>query len=274
MSIGDEMKTVKKDKLEYLVFENLSDLGIKHCFSTRYGGVSNGCYSSLNLAFRDDNPENVRKNYDIICSAIGVDSHNTFWTKQVHEDNIIVASEQDRGKGLYRERTVPEGYDAVITDVPNVVLTGFSADCVLIYFYDKTNKAIGIAHSGWRGTVKAIGAKVVKKLGEVYGTKADELICGIAPAIGVDCFQVDEPVVTAFRNAFDFVEEYIFPDKENRDRWFIDLHGVNEQILIEAGVSRENIENSRICTKCDPNRFFSHRVMGNERGSLAGLISL
>jgi hypothetical protein len=267
------LKTIKKGELEYLVFESFEKEGIRHCFSTRYGGVSEGVHSSMNLGFRQDKRENVVKNYDIICSAIGVDSHNTYWTRQVHEDNILIATGEDRGKGLYRER-IADGYDALITNELDIVLTGFSADCVLIYYYDRVKKVIGIAHSGWRGTVMGIGAKVVAKMQEVYLCNTEDIICGIAPSIGGCCFQVDEPVVTAFKEAYDWADNVISEDKQNSDRWYIDLHSANEEILVRAGISRENIENSRICTRCAPERFFSHRAMGNDRGSMAGLISL
>lgn len=265
------MKTIKKDKLEYLVFENMPD--VKHCFSTRFGGVSTGCHSSMNLGWRKDTKENVIENYNIICSAIGVKAENTVWTRQVHTDNILRVTSKDRGKGLFKERQ-ENGYDAVMTNEKDVVLVGFSADCVLIYFYDKVKKAIAIAHSGWRGTVLGIGGKVVKKMTEEFGSNPQDIVCGIAPAIGYDHFQVDIPVVTAFRQAYSWADDYIRPDENTAQRWFIDLHGVNERILTEAGIKAENIENSRICTQCDPERFFSHRVMGNDRGTLAGFICL
>ena len=265
------MKTIKKDKLEYLVFENMPE--IKHCFSTRYGGVSEGAFSSMNLAWREDKKENVLKNYDILCNAIGVKAENTVWTRQVHTDNILRVTAEDRGKGLFKERQ-EDGYDAIMTNEKDVVLVGFSADCVLIYFYDKVKNAIAIAHSGWRGTVLGIGGKVVKRMKEEFGSNPEDIVCGIAPAIGVDHFQVDIPVVTAFRQAYDWADKFIYPDENMAERWFIDLHSINEEILVNEGIKRENIENSRICTQCDPDRFFSHRVMGAKRGTLAGYMSL
>lgn len=265
------MELVKKGNIEYYVFNNLK--GVKHCFSTRKGGVSEGCYESMNLVWREDKAENVIENYRLICNAIGCDSHNTVWTRQIHTDRIINVTEADRGKGLFRDREL-EGYDGVITNCKDVVLTGFSADCVLVYFYDPVKKVIGICHSGWRGTVLAIGAKTVAKMEKDYGCNTNDIICGIAPAIGKCCFQVDQPVVDAFRKSFDWADNFIEIDKENEGHYYVDLHGVNEEILVRAGILRENIENSRICTMCHPDKFYSHRIMGNERGSMAGFISL
>jgi hypothetical protein len=265
------MKLQEKNGVKYFTFDKLSEL--RHCFSTRVGGVSSGCYDSLNLAFREDKRENVVENYNRICKAIGVDSENTVWTRQVHTANVLRVDESDRGKGLFTERQ-QDGYDAVITNCKDVVLTGFSADCALIFFYDKENQAVGIAHSGWRGTVLEMGAVTVKAMEREFGTRAESLICGIAPAIAKCCFQVDAPVRDEFVQKLAWSERYITVDNENEGKFYIDLHSINEEILVNAGVKRENIENSRICTRCHPELFYSHRLMGNERGSLAGMISL
>lgn len=271
MLFGDEMELIKKGKLEYYRFDKLKNL--RHCFSTRLGGVSEGCYSSLNLGFRNDEITNVIENYRIICNAIGCDYRTTVWTRQVHEDNILDVTEKDCGKGLLKPRQI-EGYDGVITNCKNVTLVGFSADCVLIYFYDPVKEVIAISHSGWRGTVKSIGSKTVDKMVRDYGCDVKNIICCISPAIGKCHFQVDAPVVDVFKEKYDWVNEYIEPDNENKGKYYMDLHGINERILLNCGILADNIENSRICTMCDTEKFFSHRLMGNERGSMAGFLSL
>ena len=265
------MKLNKKNGVEYFSFDKLE--GIRHCFSTRIGGVSEGCYESLNLGFRSDKRENVEENYERICSAIGVKKENTVWTRQVHTDNVLRVYEKDRGIGLYTERP-EEGYDAVVTDCKYVVLTGFSADCVLIFFYDAENGAVGMAHSGWRGTVLEIGRKTVETMKREFDTRVEELVCCIAPAIGKCCFQVSADVVEEFLKKLPWSEAYIEADNENEGKFYVDLHEINERILINCGVKADNIENSRFCTKCHPELFYSHRLMGNERGSMAGMISL
>lgn len=265
------MKLIKKGDVEYYVFEKLHR--VKHCFSTRKGGVSEGCYATMNLGWREDKHENVIENYRRICRAIGCDCRNTVWTRQIHTDRILNITEADRGKGLFLERD-KDGYDGIITKCKDIVLTGFSADCVLIFFYDPCKEVIAICHSGWRGTVLSIGARTVDKMVSDYGCKRENIICGISPAIGKCCFQVDEPVVKAFREAFEWADNFIEKDTENKGHYYIDLHGVNEEILVNAGILRDNIENSRMCTMCHPDMFYSHRLMGNERGSMAGFISL
>ena len=265
------MDLIKKGKLEYYQFQNMK--GLRHCFSTRFGGVSEDCYASLNLGFRNDEITNVIENYRIICNAIGCDYRSTVWTRQVHGDRILDVTEADCGKGLLKPRQI-EGYDGIVTNCPNVTLVGFSADCVLLYFYDPVKKVIAISHSGWRGTVKSIGSKTVDKMADDYGCDRNNILVGISPAIGKCHFHVDTPVVDAFKTEYGWIDEFIENDTENDGKFYMDLHGINEKILINAGIKKENIENSRICTMCDTERFYSHRLMGDARGSMAGLISL
>ena len=267
------MKINKKDNLKYYTFENIEKTNIvKHCFSTKFGGVSTGVYESMNLAFREDKRENVIKNYEIICNAIGVDYKNVVFSSQIHKDKVYKVTKDDIGKGLFKQSDINQ-YDALITNEKDVVLVTFYADCVSIFIVDPVNKAIGIAHSGWRGTVKEIGAKTVNKMIEEYKTNPKDLIVGIGPSIEKCCFQVAIDVVDVFRKELPFSKKYIFDDDE-KDKYKIDLQGIIKQTMINKGVLEENIEISGLCTMCNSDIFFSHRAMGNDRGSLAGIINL
>lgn len=267
------MKLNEKGNLKYYTFENIEKTNIvKHCFSTKFGGVSTDCYESMNLAFREDSRENVIKNYEIICNGIGVDYKNVVFSSQIHEDKIYKVTKKDLGKGLLKQSDI-NGYDALITNEKDIVLVTFYADCVSIFIVDPVNKAIGIAHSGWRGTVKEIGAKTIREMNKEYGSKASDLIVGIGPSIEKCCFQVGKEVVETFKKDLPFSEKYIFDDSE-KDKYKIDLQGIIKQTIINNGVLEKNIELSGLCTMCNNNTFFSHRVMGNERGSLAGIISI
>lgn len=267
------MKLNEKGNLKYYTFENIEKTNmVKHCFSTKFGGVSKGFYESMNLSFRDDIKENVIKNYEIICSGIGVDYKNVVFSSQIHEDKIYKVTKEDVGKGLLRQSNI-KGYDALITNEKDIALVTFYADCVSIFIVDPINKAIGIAHSGWRGTVKEIGAKTIKQMNKIYGSNAKDLIVGIGPSIEKCCFQVGKEVVETFKKDLPFSEKYIFNDTI-KDKYKIDLQGIIKQTLINSGVLEKNIEVSELCTMCNNEMFFSHRFMGNERGSLAGIISI
>ncbi|MCI8805741.1 MAG: peptidoglycan editing factor PgeF [Clostridiales bacterium] len=267
------VKNIKGD-LIYFTFEKFDNTEVvSHCFSTRKGGVSTGAFDSMNLHFRTDKPENIIKNYKIICSAINVDYRNIVFSKQIHNDTIYTVSQEDRGKGLLRNSDIYDA-DGLITNEKEIVLTTFYADCVPIYFLDPIKRVIAMAHSGWRGTVKEIGAKAVLKMEKDYGCEKKNILAGIGPSIKKCCFEVDYPVVHEFENNMSFSKDFIFKDKEKEGKYKIDLQGIIEKSLILSGISKENIENAHICTKCNHDLFFSHRYMGDERGSMAGLISL
>lgn len=267
------MKLVKNENgVEYYVFESFEKTGlVKHCFSTRRGGVSTGCYESLNLSFREDKRENVIENYKLICSAMGSDYHNVVFSNQVHEDKLYEVKQEDRGKGLLRQSDII-GIDGLYTDKKNIVLTTFYADCVPLFFLDTEKRVIALSHSGWKGTVKEIGRKTVERLKEKYNSRAENIIAGIGPSIGGCCFEVDKPVADVFEKEIPFSKEFI--KKASNEKFKIDLQEINKRILINAGLKEENIELSGLCTKCEPEVFFSHRVMGAERGSLVALMEL
>ncbi len=267
------MKKIVKNDLIYFVFESFEKTGlVRHCFSSRKGGVSEGCYESLNLSFREDKPENVVKNYQILCDAIGSDYRNTVFSDQVHRDDIYDVTLADRGKGLITPREITEK-DGLMTNIPGIVLVTFYADCTPLYFLDPIKKVIALSHSGWRGTVLGIGAKTVHKMVSDYGCRTDDILCGIGPCIGKCCYQVDEKVAGDFGRRYAFAKEHISPDEE-RGKYLLDLKGMNKDILISAGIRPENIEISDLCTKCESDLLFSHRVMGSQRGSLAALMEL
>ena len=264
----------KKGNLEYYTFESLDNIDfIGHCFTTRRGGVSEGFLSSLNLGFsRGDIPENVEKNFDIICEALNVKKEQCVTLKQVHSTEIIKADKSIEGMGFVNgiEREEADGF---VTNEKGIVLVTFHADCVPLYFVDTRNKAIGMAHAGWRGTAGAMAEKMLERMKKEYGTEPSDVKVGIGPSIGACCFQVDGPVVNIFNDNFDFAHKYITDDTE-KGKYKIDLWGVNKELLIRNGVKAENIEIGNICTKCNPDIFYSHRVMGEQRGTMAAFLFL
>lgn len=267
------MELNKKGDVEYYTFKQIENTNIiKHCFSTKKGGVSTSVYKSMNLHFREDKKENVVKNYKILCDLIDIDYTNIVFSSQVHEAKVYVASKNDIGKGLLKQSDI-YGYDAMITNEKDVALATFYADCVPIFIVDPIKRAIGIAHSGWKGTVKNIAKNTINEMKRVFGSEPSDLIVGIAPSIARCCFQVGGDVVQVFRESLPFCDKYIYDDIIDK-KYKIDLQSIIKQSIINTGVLEKNIEISGICTMCESDTFFSHRKMGNERGSLAGIISL
>lgn len=250
---------------------------VKHCFTTRLGGVSEGIFSTMNLSFtRGDDREAVETNYRRLSEAIGVKYESFVFTDQTHTANIRKVTAEDCGKGLVRERDYRE-VDGLITNERGPVLSAFFADCVPLYFVDPVHRAIGLSHSGWRGTVKRMGAATVAAMQKEYKTVPEELICAIGPSICQDCYEVGEEVADAFRKEFAGWEDVILkesPLKDKERKYRLDLWKANEIVLLEAGVKREHLAVTDICTCCNPDVLFSHRATGGKRGNVGAFLCL
>ena len=259
----------------YLYFPLLEETGIvKHCFTTRQGGVSKGIYESLNLSFtRGDDPEAVRENFRRVSKALGVEYGNFVFTEQTHTTNVRRVGREDAGKGLTRERGYTD-VDGLITNEPGIVLSAFYADCVPLYFVDPVKKAVGLSHSGWRGTVGRMGKVTVEKMHEAFGSRPEDIFAAIGPSICQDCYEVSGDVIDRFSENFrQEVLPELFYRKEN-GKYQLDLWRANEEGLLEAGVRKERITVTNVCTHCNPDILFSHRSLGDKRGNLSAFLAL
>lgn len=259
----------------YLEYPLLADTKIvHHGFSTRLGGVSQGCYASMNLSFtRGDDEAAVRENYHRIAKSIGVKCENMVLSQQTHTTNVRVVTEKDKGKGV----VTPLDYtdlDGMVTNIPGICLVTFYADCVPLYFVDPVQKAIGLSHSGWRGTVGKIGKETIRKMEEQYGSDPKDILAAVGPSICMDCYEVSEDVILEFQKNFE--ERYwkdLFYRKEN-GKYQLDLWKANEIIFKESGILPEHIAVTNVCTHCNSEILYSHRTSGDRRGNLAAFLAL
>ena len=265
----------EKNHVPYIQFKNLSATGIvKHGFSTRKGGVSTGLFSSMNLNFkRGDDPDAVLENYRRMAAALNMRVEDMVLSDQTHTTNVRVITEEDRGKGILK----PQDYsdvDGMITNVPGIVLVTSYADCVPLYFVDPVRKAIGLSHSGWKGTVGHIGQKTVWKMHEVYGSEPKDIVAAIGPSICQSCYEVSDDVAEAFRANFTADEAAdILLDKGN-GKYQLDLWKANWYVLTDAGILTEHLSVTDLCTACHPDLLWSHRKTNGQRGGLSAFLSL
>ena len=155
----------RNGELLYHTSDVLENEGVIHGFSTRLGGVSEGCFASLNLRAGGPNPDDlgrVEENYRRFCGALGVDVNGVVLSRQVHEDTIRCVTAADAGKGLFKERDYSA--DALVTNEPGLSLMVFSADCGIFLLHDPVTGSIGAVHAGWRGTALDLPAKTVAEM--------------------------------------------------------------------------------------------------------------
>lgn len=273
MSERIDYKFITKGDLTYLIFTPWEkDAKMVHGFSTRFGGVSKGELSSLNLGFnRGDSEENVLENYRRMSEALGVDFNRLVISKQVHETEIIKVTEADKGNGVLMPNKW-ESMDGFYTDIKGMTLVTHYADCVPLFFYAPDYGMIGMAHAGWRGTVQEIGRKMVEIWVHDEHIPASAIEAAIGPSIGPCHFEVDEDVARPFLNQFPNAS-YIQYD-EAKDKYHIDLWACNKESLINAGVLEDHIIVSGVCTCCYDQLFFSHRKTKGHRGTLGAFMSL
>ena len=281
MSLGirykDERQIFREIEKEvpYLEYPLLTDTKIvHHGFSTRLGGVSQGCYASMNLSFtRGDDEAAVRENYHRIAKSIGVKCENMVLSQQTHTTNVRVVTEKDKGKGIVKPLDYTD-VDGMVTNIHGICLVTFYADCVPLYFVDPVQKAIGLSHSGWRGTVGKIGKETIRKMEEQYGSDPKDILAAVGPSICKDCYEVSEDVILEFQK--NFRERYwkdLFYRKEN-GKYQLDLWKANEIIFKESGILPEHIAVTNVCTHCNSEILYSHRTSGDRRGNLAAFLAL
>ncbi len=274
MNIDSRTMTLHGGDVPYLTYNRLNEIGfIRHAFSTRLGGVSQGEFTSMNLSFgRGDPEENVTENYKRLCAAAGFDYESLTASAQVHETVVRTVTSENAGVGIYKPKDM-FSVDALITNDPEVTLVTYYADCTPVFFVDTCKKAVGLAHAGWRGTVGEISRNVVLRMQEEFGTSPEDLVCAIGPVIGRCCYQVSLDCAMEFRKLFDSDSKVVTPDKQE-GKFLVDLALANKLILLRCGVREENIVISDLCTRCNSDLLWSHRATAGKRGTMAAFLTI
>ena len=194
-------------------------------------------------------------------------------SKQTHTTNVRVVTEADRGKGIVKERDYTD-VDGLVTNVRGICLVTSYADCVPLYFLDPVHKAIGLSHSGWRGTVGKIGLKTVQLMQEKFASDPADILAAVGPSVCMDCYEVSSDVIDRFKEGFDekFWAELFY--KKPDGKYQLDLWKANELIFLEAGIAPEHIAVTNVCTHCNSRILYSHRTAGNKRGNLCAFLAL
>lgn len=269
------LQSENKNGADYLCFPALAATHmVNHLFSTRTGGVSEGSFSSMNLSYtRGDKKEAVDENFRRIAALFQSRPERIVCSDQTHTTNIRQVTEEDAGKGVTRKKDYQD-VDGLITDVPGLILATFYADCVPLYFLDTEHRAIGLSHSGWRGTVGKMGMCTLRAMKEAFGTRPEMVKAAIGPSICRDCYEVGEEVAEQFQTLFREKQDSILIPGRTKGKYQLDLWEANRRILLESGILPENLEVTDICTCCNSDILFSHRASGGKRGNLGAFMEL
>lgn len=277
IKISDIDSTVieEKNNVSFISYNSLNKLEwITNAFSTRIGGVSKAPYNDMNLSFTlGDDEENVLKNFKIMADAIEFDVNDMVYSHQTHTNNVMRVDDSHKGMGILKQRNYHD-IDGIVTNTPGLCLVTSYADCVPLYFVDPVNKAIGLSHSGWRGTVSNICKNTIELMKNEFGSKSSDLICCIGPSICAECYEVSEDVINEFEKNYSKDQFLTFVYKKNNGKYKLDLHKANYYNMINEGVLSENISMPDVCTCCNDSILHSHRASKGKRGGLCAFLAI
>lgn len=217
---------------------------------------------NMSLAYGDTKDSlNNRKNF---LSDLGIDYHHLVCARQVHGSHLRYIREDDKGKGAVSRDTALADTDALITDKRSLPLAIFTADCLPIFLYDPVRLSIGIIHAGWRSCKENIAKKTVQLMQEKFNTHPQDLSIGFGPAIRQCCYEVGEEFSHYFSDSL----------IKRNGRYYLDLADINKKQLLDLGVLKINIYDSKICTSCQNDEYFSFRKEGKNCGRMVSVIML
>ncbi len=254
------------DDRVYLKSDLLDGCNVNHCFTTKCGGFSRGIVKGLNLGFRvGDDVNDVIKNYKLVADDMKFPFERITAGRQTHSANIRVITEKDAGKGVSKDSEFMD-VDGLVTNVRQLPLVVYYADCVPVLMADKATGVVAAVHSGWRGTVSEIAGNAIKIMKEQFNAKPENIIAAIGPSIGQCCFETGKEVACEF-------DADLVVDCEN-GKFMVDLWKANEKILLKYGLKRENIDILEMCTICNSDMLYSYRVNKEATGRMGAFISL
>ncbi len=238
------------------------DPSLVHAIFTRLGGVSLPPYASLNLGHSvGDDPAAVEANHNRVYRALHIHRSQTVTCHLTHSADVLVVTAADGGRIAGRG-------DAMVTADPGVYLSMRFADCVPILLYDPVRGAVGLAHAGWRGTVKNVAGAAVRAMVDELGCSPETTTAVIGPAIGPCCYQVGDEVIQAVEASF--CDSTCLLSRRHKRRAHFDLWEANRQQLVAAGVSQVLVVG--LYTACHTDRFFSHRAEQGHTGRFGVVI--
>lgn len=268
-----EWQLYKQHDFAFLSLEHWLRAGVHMAFSTRWGGVSEAPFASCNLGLHvGDDADKVLVNRQRFLRTFQADLRQAVCCQQVHGDQVALVSREQIGQGAFLyEQSLP-GYDAMITNDTGVYLLTFYADCLPVYLFDPVHRAIGLAHSGWKGTMDRIAAKTLSAMQTSFDSCSEDMYAAIGPGIGSCCFQISAELADKVDLSFSDFRDIINRKESAGICW--DLAETIRQTLIRQGVQPARISTAGICTSCHPDSYFSYRREQGKTGRMGALLAL
>lgn len=242
-----------------------------HGFSTREGGVSKGIYASLNLGMnRGDDVAAVTENWRLFLDATGIGYRPFVCGRQVHGSTVHVATAEDARPAFGPGELIDA--DGYVTNVKDLPLAIFTADCVPVLMEDSLAGVVGAIHCGWRSTVADIEKSAIDAFISL-GSNPENIRLAIGPAIRNCCFEVGEEVIEAVDRLIGIKKDGLYYRKDN-GKYMLDLAETVKIRFSQLGVRPEHMDIVGECTLCNPKMYYSHRFGGSARGSLASAICI
>ncbi|MEY8415592.1 conserved hypothetical protein [Tissierella praeacuta DSM 18095] len=236
----------KKDILYYEIEGFNFDKKMKHIFSTRVGWEQDKLFNNLS-------------------ELLNIPEENIYRAKQVHGTDVLIIRDQDNIKVSLQEK------DGLITNKKNVAICTYHADCVPIYFYDKTKEVIALAHAGWKGTLNNINKTIIENMNEKFNCNIEDISVAIGPSIGSCCYEIGHDVEMLFKDKYPNYLDIII----NRDnKIYLDLWKVNRINLINLGIKDRNIFEGKFCTSCNIDKLYSYRGENGTKNRMIAAITL
>jgi hypothetical protein len=231
-------------RLPYITVPELEKGGlVLHAFTTRHAGLGGRTGGIRTPA-----------DWQAVADDFSISVDRLVTVQQVHGDDVVSVNERS-----YRDMRSQRA-DALVTSSPGIAIGVETADCVPVLLLDPLCSAIAAVHAGWRSTVKGIVQKAVRTLQHEYGCDPSRMTAAIGPAIGPECYEVDEPVMGPVREAFPFWRE--IAASRGNGRWSLDLVAANRTELVRAGLRERNVHALGMCTSCRRDLFYSFRAEG------------
>ncbi|MCL2164919.1 MAG: peptidoglycan editing factor PgeF [Oscillospiraceae bacterium] len=248
---------IKKNNIPMLAVDLFAQTGKAEAFfATRQGGCSEGICGTMSLnIFKKMNDPYARQNFDIFCSAIGVEPRVLVANHETHTDIVTVVDKESIKQDVF-DTTEYVDADGMVTNSKDICLFLYASDCAMLFFLDPKKEALGACHAGWVGSINGIIGKTVCLMTQEYGSDPQDILVAISPTIGPCCYCVDASRYEKILAYDPRLDEFV----EKKDGvYFLDLTAINQFVVMQTGIPKQNITASRLCTSCCADLFHSYR---------------